>query len=213
LEKVKVTIEAVRQIGLIEKVRKITTEARRHGGTQREIATKTQRHEEAQRGTVRKMVRYSLAVAAVIVVFFAVRSFNSGTSTDALYQQAYVDYQLSGVRGNDTLTLAERLYQQGKYDEVIDLQLRNKSMNQVDRLLTGLSYLKTNHPKEAIEWFNSVSITGPYRQDAEFYLALAYLKNNNTKTAASLMQKIHNDTGHIYRNQFPEDYIKKVEEK
>lgn len=207
VDKMRVTIAAVKQLGLIDKVRELTTETRRHGETQ----------ENTPKGTghkgIRKIIRYSMAVAAVLVLFFVIRSFNTGTTTNTLYNEAFVDYQLSGVRGADTLSKSERFYQEGNYDEFINWEQLNKGHSQLDRLLLGVSYLKTNHPKEAINWLEAISNSGPYHQDAEFYLALAYLKNNNTKTAASLMQKIHNDPGHPYRNQFSDDYIKKVSRK
>src|SRR4051812_3276450 len=60
VEKMRVAMVAVKQWGLREKVKALTIETREHGEAQREKATEARGREGAQR----KIIRYSMAVAA-----------------------------------------------------------------------------------------------------------------------------------------------------
>ena len=45
---------------------------------------------------------------------------------------------------------------------------------------------------------------------AEYYLALAYLKNNDYDQAIELMNTIHDNSSHLYTKKFSLKYIKRV---
>jgi hypothetical protein len=202
LESLRVAIASVQQYGTVEKVRAV------HSEMMQELSSV---HKETKVVPMRKMIRYSLAIAASILIILAgVNLFTSSQlSSNKLYNEAFVDYDASVVRGNESQTEIERLYQDHSYTNVIEKGKLQK-VSQADSLLVGLSYLKTNELPDAINWLGSISTQSPVKQDAEFYLALSYLKNKNYKVALTLMQQIHSNPNHVYHNQFSDSYINKV---
>jgi tetratricopeptide (TPR) repeat protein len=202
LQSLRIAIASVQQLGTTEKVRAIHTEM------MQELSSV---YKEGKVVPMKKIIRYSLAVAAsVIVILVGVNLFTSSSlSSEKLYNEAFVDFDASGVRGKTTETSISKLYQEHKYENVVK-QSQLGQLAPADTLLVGLSYLKTNKNDEAINSFKSVSAQNPLKQDAEFYLALAYLKSKNYNEALSLMENIRSNSTHIYHNQFSDEYIDKV---
>ena len=192
----------MQQYGTAEKVKSI------HSEMMQELSSI---HTEAKVVPVRKMIRYSLAIAAsIIIILVGVNIFTSSqVSAGKLYSEAFVDYDASSVRGSESQTDVVSFYQQHNYSAVIG-KANTQSLSQKDSLLVGLSYLKVDNLPAAINWLEAISIQNSTRQDAEFYLAMAYLKNKNYSEALKLMQQIRSNPNHIYNNQFSEDYINKI---
>ena len=75
-----------------------------------------------------------------------------------------------------------------------------------------MAYLKTNYFSEAIVQFVAVTKSdNQYKADAEFYLAMAYLKTKNYAAALPLMQKIHDDKNHVYHERISSKQIREVQ--
>lgn len=202
LESLKVAIASVHQYGTAEKVRSV------HSEMMQELSSV---HKEGKVVPMRKFVKYSLAVAAsVIIILVGVNIFTSSQpSSDKLYNEAFVDYDVSGVRGNENQTDIVKLYQNRNYSAVTE-KAKAQNLAQKDSLLIGLSFLQQSKLTDAINWFKAISVQSSTKDDAEFYLALAYLKNKNFNEALNLMEQIHSNTNHIYHNQFSEVYINEV---
>ncbi len=203
LERLQVAVASVQQYGTAEKVRSIHTEM------MQELSPV---HKEGRIVPMGKIIRYSLAVAAsVIVILVGVNLFSSSQpSSQRLYNEAFVDYDASAIRGgNAQSSEVAKLYQNHNYNGVIE-DAASGTLSQHDSLLIGLSYLKANKLSEAINWFKSIPEQSAAKQDAEFYLSLAYLKNKNYNQALQLMEQIHSNSNHVYHNQFSDDYINKV---
>jgi len=202
LENLQVAIASVQQYGTIEKVRSI------HSEMMQEFSSD---HKQAKVVPMRRIMRYSLAIAAsIIIILVGVNIFTSSQLTsEKLYREAFVDYDASGTRANEQQTEITRLYQDHSYENVID-KAAHQNVLQKDSLLVGLSYLKISRTPDAINWLRFISSQSPVKQDAEFYLALAYLKNKNYSEAVNIMEQIHSNPNHAYHNQFTEDYINKV---
>lgn len=205
LEHLQVAVASVQQYGTAEKVRSIHTEM------MQELSTV---HKETKVVSMGKIIRYSLAVAAsIIVILVGVNLFSSSQpSSQKLYNETFVDYDASAIRGgNEQSSQVAKLYQNHNYNGVIE-DAGSAALSQRDSLLIGLSYLKTNKFSGAINWFKSISEQSAVKQDAEFYLSLAYLKNKNYNEALHLMEQIHSNSNHVYHDQFSDDYINKVRE-
>lgn len=202
LEGLQIAIASVKQYGATEKVKSI------HSEMMSELSFV---HKEEKVVPIKKMVRYSLAIAAsIIIILVGVTLFTAAPSVDKLYSDAFVDYDASTVRGSEGLTSSEIEYQAHNYNDVV-AKANTHSLTPKDSLLVGLSYLKEDKLTEAINWFKTISAQNETRQDAEFYLSLAYLKNKNYREALNLMKQIQSNPGHVYNKQFSEDYINKVE--
>ena len=48
------------------------------------------------------------------------------------------------------------------------------------------------------------------KDGAEYYLALAHLRNRDFDESIELMTKVHDDPNHMYHERFSSKYIKKV---
>ena len=203
LERLEVAIASIRQYGTAEKVKGIHCEMMQEFSSVRK---------QGKVVSMQKFVRYSLAAAAsIIIILVGINLFaSSQLSSEKLYKEAFVDYDASAVRGNENQTDIARYYQNHNYNSVIE-KAGSQSISQKDSLLIGLSYLKTNKLSAAINWLKSISAQSTVSQDAQFYLAMAYLKNKNYNEAAKLIEQIHSDPNHVYHNQFSEEYINKVE--
>jgi len=202
LESLQVAIASVQQYGTAEKVKLVHTEM---------IQELSSVHKEGKVVPMRKFVKYSLAIAAsIIIILVGVNVFTSSQlSSDKLYNEAFVDYDASAVRGSENQTGVVKLYQDHNYASVVE-KANAQNLSQKDSLLVGLSYLKTDKLSEAINWFKAISQQNPTRQDAEFYLAMAYLRNKNYNEALNLMEQIHSKPDHVYQDQFSDEFINKV---
>lgn len=202
LERLQIAIASVQQYATAEKVRSI------HSEMVQELSSV---HKEGKVVPMKGLVKYSLAIAAsVIIILVGVNVFTSSQpSPGKLYNEAFVDYDASAVRGNENQTEVSKLYQDHNYTSVVE-KANAQNLSQKDSLLVGLSYLKSNRLSEAINWFKAISMQNPTRQDAEFYLAMTYLKNKSYNEALVLMEQIHSNPNHVYHNQFSGDFINKV---
>ncbi|MFI5185277.1 MAG: hypothetical protein ACHQF0_00975 [Chitinophagales bacterium] len=170
--------------------------------------------------TARRIVKYSLATAAsVLLIAICVLAYNFfSLSPDKLYNEKYNSFELSTLRGdNETpVTDVEKAYRQKDYKKVLDLSTTWTETSIRDEFLTAISYLELNKPSEAINLFNGVleldqKSTHPvYRDEAEYYLALSYLKTRSYDKALELMNAIHDSPSHLYHAKFTKGFIRKV---
>lgn len=68
-------------------------------------------------------------------------------------------------------------------------------------LYKGISYLKANAPDKAVESLKNLANTenAAFKPNAEWYLMLAYLKQNDLTKAKVLKEKIMNAAVHVYK--------------
>jgi hypothetical protein len=206
LESLRLAVNGLKQFGTTEKVKAI----------RKELGPELAAKRSARVVNFRSFVRYSIAAAAsILVLFVAYKIFlDARLSRARLYNEAYVEYSLAPQRGGgaEQLSSIEREYQHQQYDSVVR-EPKTGVLSGRDSLLTGISFLKTKQPSPAIDWLKPLSQSSSlFADDAQFYLALAYLKNKDDKEAADLMKKIHNDPKQVYHDQFSDSYIRKVEE-
>ena len=203
LTSLQVAVQAIRQFGTTEKVRSI------HAEMMQELKGQP----KAKVVSFNKTVRFVLAIAAsVVVLFIGVRLYTAAqVSPEKLYDQSFVDFNVSASRGNnESLSVIETHYQQKAYDAVIS-DLRSANLSAKDSLLVGLAYLHQNRTPQAIGFFKNLAYSvNDFQQDAEFYLSLSYLKNQEYAKALPLMQKIVGDSKHLYHDQLPEEAVEKV---
>jgi predicted negative regulator of RcsB-dependent stress response len=168
---------------------------------------------------VRRIVRFSVAVAAsILLIIVCIVAYNFyRLSPDRLFTENYFAYELTTTRGENDSTLSkiEKAYRQKNYEEVIKLNT-NSVLSVKDVFLTAMSYLETNDLSRAISNFQVVIAdvqydkTSALKDAAEYYLALAYLKNNDYDQAIELMNMIYDNPSHLYTNKFSAKYIKRV---
>ena len=168
---------------------------------------------------MRRIVRYTVAGAAsILLIVVCIVGYNFyRLSPDKLFNENYTAYELMTVRsGNDsTGSEIEKTYREKKYTEVININ-KASVLSVKDIFLTGMAYLETNDLPKAISSFQVVIADvkdnkAPELKDAaEYYLALAYLKNNDYDQAIELMNLIHDSPSHLYTKKFSRKYINRV---
>src|SRR5215203_454032 len=169
---------------------------------------------------VRRIVRYTVAVAAsILLIFVCIVGFNFyRLSPGRLFAENYTTYELttSSDGNNSVESKIEKAYREKNYAEVIKLNA-NSVLSVKDIFLTAISFLETDDPSRAITNFQVVIADvkadkedSVLKDATEYYLALAYLKNNDYDQAIELMNTIHDNSSHLYRKKFSLKYIRRV---
>lgn len=200
-----VAVQAVKHLGTTQQVANI------HREMMQELKSVPPR---GSAFSLTKVVRYSMAVAAsILVLFIGVRLYlNAQVSPDKIYDQTFVDFNVANTRSLDNKPSSiETAYQQGNFDAVINA-VHTFNLSSKDSLLIGLSYLHQNKLSSAVNWLEKLTeAKGEYSQDAEFYLSLAYLKDKAYEKSLSIMKQIHNNSLHIYHEQVSDETVEKLQ--
>ena len=168
-------------------------------------------------GKARRIVRYSVAVAAsILLIFVCIVGYNFyRLSPGRLFAENYTPYELTTTPDDSIESKIEKAYREKNYAEVIKLNA-NSVLSVKDIFLTAISFLETDDPARAISNFQVViaDLKGEknyvLKDAAEYYLALAYLKNNDYDQAIELMDMIHDNSSHSYSKKFSLKYIRRV---
>ena len=84
----------------------------------------------------------------------------------------------------------------GDYQKAHQNFIQLKAAGQVPEVLDlylGISYLQLDDATAAIELWEDVKNTHPYEAQIRWYLALAYLKNNQPRKAETILTSISSD--------------------
>ena len=207
LEAMATATEAVKYYGIAQQVALVHKKVR---------PSVSKKAESVKVVPIRRYVRYSLAVAAsLLFIVMAWQGYNFfSLSHEEVYSEGFVDFNLPTTRSDeaDDTTAIVSLYKSNNYDSLVKLERKVHADTDREYLLTGLAHLKLEDPFSAIEPLETVVAMqkSSYRQDAEYYLAMAYLKNRDYDKALELMQVIQNNPNHLYKDQFTDKYIRKV---
>lgn len=163
---------------------------------------------------LQRVVRYGVPViASVLLIFVCIEVYNFYRLTSTrLFNEKYEAYQVTTIK--DTLeTSISKAYREKEWADIINLNA-NSVLSIKDVFLTGMAFLETNDLSRAISSYQVVLAevkNDPALKDAaEYYLALAYLKNNDYDQAIELMNAIYNNTSHLYTKKFSRKYINRV---
>lgn len=167
----------------------------------------------------RRVMRYSISIAAsILLVAILIIGYNFFTlSPERLYNGQYRAYELSSVRGDATpVSKLETDYQRGQYKEVIEDRKRLEAATPKDDFLAGIAYLQTGNISAAITSFQSVieknriAKTTFFNDDAQYYLALSYLRQRDYDQCLDIIATIRNNPSQLYHDQFSRGFVRKV---
>ena len=160
---------------------------------------------------VRSLYRMPLNIAAsLLLIMLSVGFYQYITiSGSKIFNENYSSYELSISRGDENdISQIEKAYAKGQSNLVITEFSKLKNPTKKDNFLAGQVYLSKNQVKESIRSFEQVlsisSAENTFKDDAEYYLALSYLKNNKPLKAEPILQKINKDKDHLYHDQVSE---------
>jgi tetratricopeptide (TPR) repeat protein len=133
-----------------------------------------------------------------------------------LFKSYYHPYELHAMRGDPKNPALVEAYQNGKMDSVIWEFNSMNAPQPEEYLLAGIAYLEKNQPAKAIETFkiiilkNEHSKTDFFEEDAEYYLAMGYLSNQESEKAMPIFEKIEADPDHPYHSFVSEWFLLNV---
>ena len=169
-------------------------------------------------GIVRKMARSNMRiVASILIILVGLATYKYvNISPDNLFAENYQPFSLSVNRGTAEITAMEKAYQQKNYKEVIDRFVGSTVTDQKENFLAGQASLINKDYKKAIEYFKHVLALNAsanetiFKEDAEYYLGLSYLKTNELKSARSMFETIHNNSGHLYNDKVNDGFMRQL---
>ncbi len=200
--------------GEVESIKTATTIVRSYGQREelKSIHQKMMAQQKKNQLASFQGMNFYLRVAAIIV-FLVVAWAGIGFATltpDSLYIDEHTSYTPEAVRGADapkrpkteTMILAE--YANARYERVVKLYKESADKTLKETFLAGNAYLALNQSAAAADCFKRVMSlsaqknTYDYYQDAEYYLAWSYLKNNQLDDSIKLFEKIYRSEFHTH---------------
>ncbi len=138
---------------------------------------------------------------AVFIIIFGLFAFylNMKANPERLFTDNYHPYEPQIMRGDSHRSNLKEAYTDGKMDSVIWEFKNLNSPIPEEYLLAGIAFLEKNQPEKAIETFktliqtNTNSKTDYFEEDAEYYLAMSYLSNQESEKAMPYFEKIKAD--------------------
>ena len=153
------------------------------------------KHGNKNAAPVRSLFTYAGKIAAgflILIIATAILVYFNATPEN-LFNSKFSPYEESVQRGSET-----------------------KPSSVKEKFMQAQTYLRTGDTEMAIltfaEILNSNSLTPEkiLNDDAEYYLALAYLKSDQPQNALPVLEKINSDHRHLYNDQVSVWYLLKV---
>jgi hypothetical protein len=208
LIRLRTTREAVKLFGLQQKVGNL------HGEMMNELRPATR-----SIGSARKRIRYAVAIAASIILVVGIYMvYNFVTlSSEKVYNANYQAYELANMRGESiTETPMEKAFRQKQYKQVLALHKKNTSETTKEKFLSGVSAMELDNNAQAINFFKSVKaeneLTGKndFGDEADYFLALTYIRNKDYDYALELLKTIKDDPAHLYNKKVTNKLLRQV---
>lgn len=202
------TQATIKNYGLTQKVRKI------HLSMMEEMPNE----KLPSKPVVRNIPKTILSIAATILLLaglFMLYEYVS-LSPKNLFEEKYSQYQTGTMRGSGAASPILLNYNNKKYDSVIAEYGRITNPAPIEQFLAAQSYLNVNSYEKAIELFtttiqkNKSSKTADLNDEASYYLALSYLRNNQPEKALPILEEIYNDKSQLYHNKVNRLFLIKV---
>jgi hypothetical protein len=155
-------------------------------------------------GMVRSMSKFSLRIAAILVLLMGITILYKYISVSSLsvYQKEYSNYELVNVRGEAANNNEIKAYLNKDWKEVIAAHSAENNPSNQSNFLAGMAELQLNHFPLAVNLFQSVlnarALDNSYQEEAEYYISLAYLRNHEVNKAIPILNKIKADPNHTY---------------
>ena len=167
----------------------------------------------------KKRLRMAIAVAASLILLIGAYFIfqTASPSAEKVFASNYSTYELITLRDNDPETPVEKAYRAKNYNEVLRIHDAGEDHSPTGEFLCGASALEVKNFPKAIKCFNEVldasRQTGlPLLKDeAEYYLSLAYIRNHNYTEALGLMESIQKDPAHKYNEKINDKLIRQVD--
>ncbi len=188
----------------------LAVEAMKHEGLYQQVAAVKEQYLAAKKQPrVFRLFRTPLRIAAAILLLIGSVAIYKYFATTAigLYRDQYAVYELPVSRGEAIADDEERAYWNKDWKGVIAGLEKSPIQNNQQLFLAGMAHLQLDQYNEAIKKFEQVIAndrqTGDhyFHDEAEYYLALGLLANNEPAEALTILKKIKADPQHLYHEK------------
>lgn len=168
-----------------------------------------------------KPATWMLRIAAILLVCAVCWTayFYSSTNNVTLYEEIYQPYTINTDRAVPGEVVPHKMidyFKEGKYDFVISTFNSLESTGIREKFLAAFAFQQNENFKEAIGLYQSIidenKLKGKklYKDEADFYLGLCYLKINNIKDALPIFEAIRQDSNHTYNDRVTKTILTKL---
>ena len=208
LESLRLAKESVKTYGLKKNIAGIHTEM------MKELSAAPVPH----RIGIRRMLQYTTRIAAMLAIVLGTMVLYQyfSATPQQLFRNNYETFQLHETRGGNTASVLEDPFKKGDMAVVIAAFKKIDNPQPEDYFLNGIAALNLNHAPDAIHSFlalqqnNKVNDVHFFEEDAQYYLGLAYLQNNEPGKALPLFEHIHADQAHTYHRKINSWFMLKL---
>lgn len=159
-------------------------------------------------GLIKKLFQNRLYATLILILLlcFSVLSVFLNSSMEKLFRENYLPYEVRVTRGISGSSPLKEEYKKGNKDSVIWEFNTLNSPQPEEFLLAGIAFLESNQTAKAIKTFNALieknalANSDYFEEDAEYYLAMSYLKNQEFEKALPIFEKIQADPEHPYNS-------------
>lgn len=168
-------------------------------------ATQPQEAKVVRMSPVKMMMRIAAAVVILLASLTAVQYFTSTGSS--FYYNLNEGYIVNNTRDGQQASAIIEAYQSGNYKRTIELFEQINNPGNRELFITANSLMQLNNTTRSIELYqqilnnNKTAAQKFYQDEAEYYLAMAYLKNNETDKALPILTQIADDKNHTYHDK------------
>ncbi|MDQ6812401.1 MAG: hypothetical protein M3040_01475 [Bacteroidota bacterium] len=155
------------------------------------------------------------AVFIVVIGCLAIYQYTS-LSSEKLFNSNYQAYSLHESRGDNSSSTLEQLFKRHLTQQLISSFSTVRQPTVTDYFYLANAYLERHNAPAAIQALHSVQQKNAKQNshlledDVEYYLAMAYLQNNEPSKALPLLSNIHNDEQHLYHDKVSSLFLLKV---
>ena len=167
--------------------------------------------------TKKSVIRFSVASSAIAaILIIGLFLFNTDDTSD-LFNHNFEPfpnvYAVKGFRGDESPLLKDalQLYDQEVYDEAVLIfeKLNDNELKGYIRLYYSIALLAVNDIETSQQTLGYISHNDPAYAEGQWYLALAYLKQDSTKQAIPILKNIQPYFGKKKQLQI-EELIEKI---
>lgn len=165
-----------------------------------------------------RLIRYAMgavAAAALVIAFFLiVPPGKSNMNAQDLYASVHKPYDYTPLRSTASNNL-EQAYLQKNYRQVTVVYQQLPQPAAKDKLMAACAYMETDNTAKAQELLLSLQQDNRSRpvpefaDDAEYYLALCYLRTGRLEEAGILFRNIKSNPAHLYADKINDEFMKK----
>jgi hypothetical protein len=201
-----IAVHAIQQYNLMKQVQNVHSQF-----AQKHIEQMNVENKPESKVITMKPRAFVMRIAAGLILlltgYTTVLYFNStGKNFYQSMHSTFTTYESRTILSEPRSELVEA-FKKGAHPTVIALFQQIKNPGNREMFFAGNAFLETGNPTKSIELFEQIifrnNTTGEllYQDEAEYYLAMAHLKNNETGKALPLLTKIAEEPTHTYHNK------------